>query len=102
MEHQDDELSDVVVIIVDEPGMTTQAAAQKLKSLGLSVSDVDEENGAVTGTIETAKLKSLQKLDFVKYVRTVFNYIADYPAGDPRNHDPDVDELGPEADDAGA
>ncbi|MGD0461501.1 MAG: hypothetical protein ABSB74_03330 [Tepidisphaeraceae bacterium] len=102
MEHQDDELSDVVVIIVDEPGMTTQAAAQKLKSLGLSVSDVDEENGAVTGTIETTKLKSLQKLEFVKYVRTVFNYIADYPAGDPRNLDPEGDELGPEADDAGA
>jgi hypothetical protein len=102
MEHQDEELSDVVVIIVDEPGMTTQAAAEKLKSAGLAVSDVDEANGAVEGTIETAKVKSLEKLEFVKYVRTVFNYVADYPPGDPRNLDPDGDELGPEADDAGA
>ncbi len=101
MEHNDDELSDVVVIIVDEPGMTTAEAAEKLKGAGLEVSSVDEPNGAVEGTIETAKVKSLQKLEFVKYVRTVFNYIADYPFGDPRNLDPDVDELGPEADDAG-
>ncbi len=54
------------------------------------------------GTIETIKVKSLQTLEFVKYVRTVFNYIADYPPGDPRNLDPDEDELGSEADDAGA
>ncbi|HEX4056284.1 MAG TPA: hypothetical protein VHX86_18640 [Tepidisphaeraceae bacterium] len=102
MEHQDNELSDVVVVLVDEPGMTTKAAAEKLKPLGLAVSDVDEDNGVVEGTIETAKARSLEKLEFVKYVRTVFNYIADYPAGDPRNLDPDGDELGPEADDAGA
>jgi hypothetical protein len=102
MEHCDQELSDVVVIIVDEPGMTTAQAADKLKAAGLAISNVDEANGAVEGTIETAKAKSLEKLEFVKYVRTVFNYIADYPAGDPRNLDPDGDELGPEADDAGA
>jgi hypothetical protein len=102
MDHQDDELSDVVVIIVDEPGMTTAEAADKLKAAGLMVSNIDEPNGAVEGTIESAKVKSLQKLEFVKYVRTVFNYIADYPFGDPRNQDPDGEELGPEADDAGA
>jgi hypothetical protein len=102
MEHQDDELSDVVVILVDEPGMTTRDAAEKLKGTGLSVSNVDEDNGAVEGTIETAKVKSLENLELVKYVRTVFKYIADYPAGDPRNLDRDGDELGPEADDAGA
>jgi hypothetical protein len=102
MEHQDDELSDVVVVLVDEPGMTTQAAAEQLKPLGLQISNVDEENGVVEGTIEAAKVKSLQTPAFVKYVRTVFNYIADYPPGDPRNRDSDDDELSSEADDAGA
>lgn len=102
MDHQDDELSDVVVIICEDPGMTLGAAAEKLKAAGLAVSNVDEANGAVEGTIESAKVKSLEKLEFVKYVRTVFNYIADYPAGGSRNMDKDGDELGPEADDAGA
>jgi hypothetical protein len=102
MEHQDEELSDVVVIICDDVQITAAVAAEKLKAAGLVISDVDDANGAVEGTIETAKVKSLEKLEFVKYVRTVFNYVADYPPGDPRNLDPEGDELGPEADDAGA
>jgi hypothetical protein len=101
MDHQDDELSDVVVIIVDEPGMTTAQAAEKLKTAGLEVKSIDEANGAVEGTVETCKVKAMQKLEFVEYVRTVFSYIADYPLGDPRNQDPEGEELGPEADDAG-
>ena len=95
MENQDDELSDVVVVLVDEPGMTTQAAAEKLKPLGLDVSNVDEENGVVEGTIETAKVKSLENLEFVKYVRKVFDYVTE-------SGDADKDELSSEADDAGA
>jgi len=38
----------------------------------------------------------------VKHVRSVFNYMADYPPGDPRNLDRDNDDLDSEADDAGA
>jgi hypothetical protein len=102
MAHQDAELSDVVVVLVDEPGMTTEDAASKLRDLGLTVSDVDEANGVVEGTIETAKIKALIQLEFVKYVRNVFNYIADHPPGDPRNLDRNQDVLGSEADDAGA
>jgi hypothetical protein len=102
MAHQDAELSDVLVVLVDGPGMTAQDAANKLRELGLAVSDVDEDDGVVQGTIETARIKSLKQLEFVKYVRNVFNYIADYPTGDPRNFDTDEDELDSEADDAGA
>ena len=102
MAHQDAELSDVFVVLVDEPGMTARDAANKLRDLGLAVSGVDEPNGVVEGTIETAKIKSLKQLDFVKHVRSVFNYIADYPPGDPRNLDPEDDDLKSEADDAGA
>jgi len=103
MNHQDEELSDVMVVLVDEPGMTAADAAVKLKDLGLAVTDIDEANCVIEGTIETAKIKSLQTLQFVKYVRDVFNYVADFPPGDPRNLDPDDDdETEGEVDDAGA
>ncbi|MGD0390207.1 MAG: hypothetical protein ABSC42_14770 [Tepidisphaeraceae bacterium] len=102
MAHQDAELSDVVVVLVDEPGMTTQDAANKLRDLGLAVSDIDEDDDVVQGTIETAKITLLEQLEFVKHVRSVFNYMADYPPGDPRNLDRDNDDLDSEADDAGA
>jgi hypothetical protein len=102
MSHEEAELSDVVIVLVDEPGMTTADAAKKLSEQGLSVTDIDEDDGVVEGTIETAKIPQLKKLNFVKYVRDVFNYVADYPPGDPRNTDPDDDGLPSEADDAGA
>jgi hypothetical protein len=102
MAHDDAELSEVIVVLVDEPGMTTQDASKTLSEQGLLVSDVDEANGVVEGTIETAKIGQLKSLQFVKYVRDVFNYVADYPPGDPRNLDPAEDDLPSEADDAGA
>jgi len=102
MGHQDAELSDVMIVLVDEPGMTTQDAANKLAELGLFVCDVNEIEGMVEGTIETIKVGSLKTVEFVKYVRNVFSYVADYPLGDPRNLDKDDDDLSSEADDAGA
>jgi hypothetical protein len=102
MGHEDAELSEVIVVLVDEPGTTTQDAAKKLAELGLAVSDIDESDGVVSGTIETAKLAQVKKLEFVKYIREVFNYVADYPPGDPRNLDAVKDDLPSEADDAGA
>jgi hypothetical protein len=102
MGHDDAELTEVVVVLEDEPGMTTRDAAKKLVELGLAVSDIDEADGVVSGTILTAKLPAIRKLEFVKYVRDVFNYVADYPPGDPRNLDKVEDDLPSEADDAGA
>jgi hypothetical protein len=72
--------------------MTTADAAAKLKDLGLAISDIDEDNGIVEGTIETAKVKSLETMVFVKYVRDVFNYVADFPAGD--QEDAETDDAG--------
>jgi hypothetical protein len=98
MEHRDAELSDVEIVFEDEPGMTIGQAAEKLKDAGLCISNVDQENCIVEGTIDTAKVNSLKSLNFVKYVRVVFNYIADYPEGDPRNLDKDDDCLSSDAD----
>ena len=88
------ELSDVVVVLVEEMGMTIHDAAKKLTEIGLIVSDLDEEELVVEGTIEAEKLSGLKRLEFVKYVRDVFNYIAE--------EEGEEDELGSEADDAGA
>jgi hypothetical protein len=96
MAHQEAELSDVIVVLVDEPGMPTPDAADKLRNLGLAVSHIDQANGVVEGAIETAKIQLLRQLKFVKYVRNVFNYIAEGPD----NLDNDGD-LSSEADDAG-
>ena len=102
MAHEDAELSDVEVVLADDAKLSVAGAAEEMKKLGLFVEDTDEENRVVEGTIESAKVGDLKKLAFVKYVRVVFSYIADYPPGDPRNLDTDDDELSSEADDAGA
>jgi len=102
MGHQDAELSDVVIVLLEEMGLTMAEAVKQLAGMGLEVSEVKEEEGIVEGTIETVKVSGLKGVEFVKYVRMVFNYTADYPQGDPRNLDKDEDELPSEADDAGA
>jgi hypothetical protein len=98
MDHCDAELSDVEIVFEDEPGVTIDQATEKLQGLGLCVSNVDKENCIVEGTIDTAKVNSLKSLNFVKYVRVVFSYIADYPEGDPRNLDKDDDCLSSDPD----
>jgi hypothetical protein len=101
--HQDAELSDVVVILAPMPAANFQDAVQRLQSQGLEVSHLDPDNAMIEGVIAADKLKSLRQLPFVKYVRKVFEYTADYPSGDPRDLDasspppqdlPDVDDAG--------
>jgi hypothetical protein len=102
MNHHDADLTDVIVVLEPERDVTMDKAVAQLKDLGLSVSETDEENDVVEGTIASDKVKSLQKLAFVKYVRNVFNYTADYPPGDPRNLDNEENPDAEDVDDAGA
>ena len=94
MGKEEKELSDVVVVIVEEAGMSATDAAQKLREMGLDVSAVDENEFVVEGTIETEKVGGIKRLEFVKYVRDVFNYLTEEGEGE--------DDLNSEADDAGA
>lgn len=94
MPQEESELSDVVVVLNEEPEIAAKDAAAKLAEQGLSVSDVDENNGVVEGTIATAKVAALKKLPFVKYVRDVFDYVAESE----QVNDADPEET----DDAGA
>jgi hypothetical protein len=102
MDHCDAEVTDVVVVLQEDPGMTVENAVLKLQTEGLSVSDIDQGNSVVEGTILSEKVKGLEKLPFVKYVRNVFSYTADYLPGDPRNLDTDNDADPESTDDAGA
>src|SRR5437763_13962739 len=95
MDHRDAEMSDIVVVVDDEqPGTAgIDAIVAKLKSMGVQVDKVDPDQGVVEGTCETGKIKQLNTIQGVKYVRSVFNYVADFPAGDPRDKDgPEKDE----------
>ena len=42
---------------------------------------------AVEGSIDSGKVHLIERLTFVDAVRTTFTYVADYPAGDPRDQD---------------
>ena len=95
MGKEEKELSDIVVIVVEAAGLTTRDAAQKLQEVGLEVSGMDENECVVEGTIATEKLVHIRKLEFVKYVRDVFNYLSE-------QGESEEDELSSEADDAGA
>ena len=67
------------------------AAVESLKKLGLQVCNVNNDEGVIEGSIDTAKVHDLKTVPGVCYVRSVFTYTADYPTGDPRDQD------GPEA-----
>jgi hypothetical protein len=88
MNHNDMEVSEIVVV-VDENGSTLEVLVKLLQENGVAVTDTDADNGVVEGTVEAAKVKSIEKLPGVKYVRNVFTYVADFPVGDPRNQDCD-------------
>ena len=87
------EMSDVYIVLQDEPGMSAKDAAEKLKGLGLFVESIDEDDGVIEGIILSDKLKSLEGQPFVKYVRSSFNYLSE--RGIEQSQDsPDVDDAG--------
>lgn len=72
-------ISEVTVVLdakyEDQP--RTNEAVDMLKKLGMNVTNVDEDDSVVEGDIDAAKLKELENLDCVDYVRTVFSYVAE-------------------------
>ncbi|HEX4124967.1 MAG TPA: hypothetical protein VHY37_09605 [Tepidisphaeraceae bacterium] len=94
MEHQDEEISDVVVVLECQTEAEVNGAVEKLKALGMTVDEIDYENAVVEGNIEADLVKKLHAVPSVKHVRSVFSYTADFPPGDSR----DKDGPEPEAD----
>jgi len=95
MSHMDAEMSDIVVVLDGCPPQDIDKMVTKLRDAGVSVSEIDKDNGVIEGTCETAKVRSLEKIECVKYVRSVFNYIADFPSGDPRDRDDPNEDVDP-------
>ena len=79
MIHKETEITEVVIVINETYCGKLNEAVEQLKPLGLEVFSTDEEEGIVTGSIETYKLPTLEKAVSVNYVRLVQTYIADFP-----------------------
>ncbi len=93
MDHRDAEITDVVVVLNDLSTEQTAQVVEKLKGAGLCVSNVDDEQSVVEGSIDSSKVHDLKHVDCVRYVRSIFTYTADYPPGDPRDKDGAGSEL---------
>jgi hypothetical protein len=87
MNHNDEEISDVIVVLdCKGPGPTAVAVGQ-LKAAGMEIVEVREDEGVVEGNINACKVHDLKSIPGVSYVRSVFTWVADYPVGDPRDKD---------------
>lgn len=92
MNHRDAEITEVVVVLDDLDDAQTNRVVEQLKSVGLEVSKVNNEESIVEGAIDSTRLGELKKCDSVRYVRNVLTYTVDYPPGDPRDQDGPEDE----------
>ena len=79
--------SDVVVMLEELSTEQTHEVVERLKAAGLEVSRVDDELSVVEGTIDAHRAHDLKHVAHVRYVRSVFTYLANYPPGDPRDRD---------------
>jgi hypothetical protein len=69
-------ISDVIITLDKKYEDRVDDAVDQLKQAGVQIDDTDSENDVVEGTVDVGKVKGLEKLDCVDYVRTVFTYDA--------------------------
>ena len=79
--------SEVVVVLEELTTEQTHGVVVQLRAAGLEVSNVDDDRSIVEGTIHAHRVHDLKQVRFVRYVRTVFTYDANFPPGDPRDRD---------------
>jgi len=87
MNFNDAQMSDITVVLDKRWEDNLQGAVEELKKHGMEIRNADDDNSVVEGVVESAKVKDLQALDCVDYVRVAFSWNADYPPGDPRDQD---------------
>ena len=80
-------VSDIIAVIDEKHSDELAKVVEQLKSAGVEVSSVNDDEHVIEGTVESQKLKEVGKVPGVEYVRTVFTYAANYPPGDPRDRD---------------
>jgi hypothetical protein len=70
-------ISDVIITLDKKYEDRMNDAVALLKNAGVQIDETDDDNSVVEGTLELSKVKALEKLDCVDYVRTVFTYDAE-------------------------
>jgi hypothetical protein len=85
--YQDAYISDVVVVFDASQECPFDRVLEQVKSMGMAVANADKDSCVIEGTVDAGKVRAIDDLPGVEYVRTVFTYIADYPPGDPRDQD---------------
>jgi hypothetical protein len=78
-------MSEIVAVIDDAHCDELDALIKRLTSAGVEVSNVNRSECVIEGLVEASKVKEIDDMPGVEYVRTVFTYAADYPPGDPRD-----------------
>ena len=91
--YQDAFISDIIATIDETPDRPFDQTVEALKAAGMQINDVCKDRCTVEGTVDSGKVRQIDEMPGVEYVRTVFTYVADYPPGDPR----DLDKVGREA-----
>ena len=91
--YQDAFISDVAITACDTPERTFEQVVEDLKKAGMEISTANRDQCFIEGSVESRKVREIDDMPGVEYVRTVFTYVADYPPGDPR----DLDKVGREA-----
>jgi hypothetical protein len=87
MEHRDQQVSDVTIVIKPQFANRLDEVVEQLNEAGVGITNVNEDVGAIEGSCEANRVCLIERMDFVDAVRTTFTYIADYPPGDPRDLD---------------
>ena len=80
-------MSEIVAVIDDMENDQMDAMLQRLKDAGVEVWAINRSEGVVEGLVDSSKIKQIDDMPGVEYVRTVFTYAANYPPGDPRDRD---------------
>jgi hypothetical protein len=91
--YQDAFISDIVITACDSPERPFETVVDELKQAGVQIANADKDQCYIEGSVESCKVRALDDMPGVEYVRTVFTYVADYPPGDSR----DLDKVGREA-----
>ena len=87
MEHRDQSISEVTIVIKPEFSDRMSDVIEELNEAGVGITNINEDVGAVEGSCESNRVHVIERMEFVDAVRTTFSYIADYPPGDSRDAD---------------
>jgi len=80
-------VSEIIAVVDEKHSDDLDKIVQQLKTIGVDVANVNNDEHVIEGSVESHKLKEVGKIPGVEYVRTVFTYAANYAPGDPRDQD---------------